>query len=99
MPADRFELAETGSRSYWFERSESGVHLYGSPPDPAAGEPIARETLRSLLVWADDPDVVTSVFTGPMARDVRKNARELRMTEEMFVWHAVKLFMEVGEAG
>ena len=57
------------------------------------------ETLRNLLTWAARDDAVTAHFTGPMAKLVQEHSRELGMTPEMFVWHAVKVFIEVGAGG
>jgi hypothetical protein len=54
------------------------------------------ETLRNLLVWADQERSVTASLTGPMAAQVRQAAEELGLTPEMFIWHAVKLFIDVG---
>jgi hypothetical protein len=51
------------------------------------------------LIWADDEGTVTTVFNGPMANEIKKSAQELAITEEMFIWHAVKLFMDVGSSG
>ena len=52
--------------------------------------------MRNVLVWADEERGVTASFTGPMAFQIRESARELGLTPEMFVWYAVKAFMDVG---
>ena len=54
------------------------------------------DILRNLLSWAGEGGDVNAAFTGPMAHQIREHSRELGMTPEMFVWHAVKVFIEVG---
>ena len=101
MSAARFDLKTVDAGRFWCERTDAGVMLRGSADDQREGEavvPIALDELRNLLVWADDESTVTAVFTGPMANEIRKGAQELAITEEMFVWHAVKMFMDVGSA-
>ena len=39
---------------------------------------------------------MTATFTGPLAQQIREHSRELGLTNEMFLWHAVKIFIEVG---
>ena len=100
MSAARFDLRPNGEYAYWIERDDEGIRLRRARPGAPDGELLTRldrDTLRSLLVWADGESTVSAVFTGPMSHEIRKNARELGMTEEMYVWHAVKLFTEVGE--
>ena len=52
--------------------------------------------MRNVMVWADEERGVTASFTGPMASQIREAARTLGLTPEMFVWYAVKAFMDVG---
>lgn len=102
MMDEKFDVPVDGVRAFWFERDEAGVRLLMASPGGSEGELLLRldrKTLGDLLVWSDDEAVVSAVVTGPMARDVKKNARDLGLTDEMFVWHAVKLFVEVGENG
>lgn len=102
MPKARFDLNASGFRRYWCERTNDGVLINKSVGNQSEGEAlvtIGLEELRNLLIWTDDESTVTTVFTGPMANEVRKGAQELAITEEMFVWHAVKLFLEVGSSG
>ena len=54
------------------------------------------DTLRNVVVWADQEHSVTASLTGPMASQVRQAALDLGLTPEMFIWHAVKLFLEAG---
>lgn len=101
MSKARFHLKAANTGRYWCERTDDGVLLNRTIDDQPGGEALVAvglEELRSLLVWADDESTVTAVFTGPMANEIRKGAQELAITEEMFVWHAVKLFMDVGSA-
>ena len=102
MSQDRFNLSSEGVRSYWFERDEAGVGLFMTSPDGSTRDLLIRldkKTLGDLLVWSDDDAVVSAIVTGPMAKAIKKNARGLGLTDEMFVWHAVKLFLDVGEGG
>ena len=101
MPKARFNLNTSDFKHYWFERTNDGVSLNHSTESLHGGEDlvtIGLEELRNLLIWSDDEGTVTTVFTGPMANEIRKSAQELAITEEMFVWNAVKLFMEVGSS-
>lgn len=54
------------------------------------------DVLRNLLSWASGEGDITTHFTGPMAHQIRQHSKELGMTPEMFVWHGVKVFIEVG---
>ncbi|MCL0099445.1 hypothetical protein M1O55_01055 [Dehalococcoidia bacterium] len=102
MPEARFDLNASDINCYWFEKTNGGVSLNQTADNSAGGEDlltIELEELRNLLIWADDEGTVTTVFNGPMANEIKKSAQELAITEEMFIWHAVKLFMEVGSSG
>ena len=57
---------------------------------------LEKEALRNILVWADQESSVTVSLTGPMAAQVRQMAKELGLPPEMFIWHAVKVFIEAG---
>ena len=102
MAENRFEIETTQDYHYWADLQDKYVRLHRSqgesspPEDDEVLTKIDRDTLRNLLIWADQGDSVTASFTGPMAELVRRHSRELGMTEEMFVWHAVKVFIEVG---
>ncbi len=93
--ADSFEIDDT----LWAERGDGVVRFHrkavGDASDPVVLE-VALSTLRNVLSWADEERGVTASFTGPMASRIRESAGELGLTPEMFVWYAVKAFMEVG---
>ncbi len=92
--ADRFEIDDT----LWAERDDGIVRFHRKTPGGAAPVvlEVALSTLRNVAAWADEERGVTAFFTGPMASQIRESARELALTPEMFVWYAVKAFMEVG---
>ena len=100
MGTGRFDLCPNGEYAYWIERGDRGTSIRRARPGASGDEILTcldKETLRRLLVWADDESTVSTVFTGPMSHEIRKHARELGTTEEMYVWNAVKLFTAVGE--
>ena len=92
---DSFDIDDT----LWAERDDGVVRFHRKAPG-AASDPVVLEvglsTLRNVMVWADEERRVTASFTGPMASQIREAARELGLTPEMFVWYAVKAFMDVG---
>ncbi|MCZ6867311.1 MAG: hypothetical protein O7E55_08295 [Chloroflexi bacterium] len=94
----QFEIGITDQHLYWAESNDGLVTIHRRPKDGTAGdEVLARwspETLRNLLLWAEDEKSVTFSLTGPLAHQVRKLSGELSLTPEMFVWHAVKIFIE-----
>ena len=66
-----------------------------NPDDaPEVVAQLGIEALRTLLLWAEDEKSVTFSLTGPLAQQVKDLSRELSLTPEMFVWHAVKIFIE-----
>ena len=66
-----------------------------APEDtPEVVAQLGIEALRTLLLWAEDEKSVTFSLTGPLAQQVKDLSRELSLTPEMFVWHAVKIFIE-----
>ncbi len=57
------------------------------------------DVFRDILAWAGQAaqtGMVTATFTGPLAQQIREHSKELGLTNEMFLWHAVKIFIEVG---
>ena len=95
-----FEIEKTATHRYWAELDGGQViiHRDSLSADPH-DEVLVRwdiDVLRNLLIWADQDGPVTASLTGPLAHQIRKHAKELGMTPEMFVWHAVKVFIEVG---
>ena len=99
MPKDTFEILDTPQSTLWAERRDDTILFHrtekSSNLDTVVLE-VGRETVRNVLVWADEGKSVTASLTGPMAELVKRHARELGLTEELFVWHAVKVFIEVG---
>ena len=93
-----FAIGEDGRFSYWAESVEGTVIFHRRPLDSNDNsEVVARletNTLRHLLLWAEDEKSVTFSLTGPLAQQVKDLSKELSLTPEMFVWHAVKVFIE-----
>ena len=93
-----FEIEATGPYLYWAESKDDLVTINRRPKgETVGGEVLAQwstDTLRNLLLWAEDERSVTFSITGPLAHQVAKLSRELSLTPEMFVWHAVKVFIE-----
>ena len=98
MASQRFDI----DNNLWAERDGNLVRFHRQVPttDLQHGDEVMLElgvdTLRNLLVWADQERGVTASLTGPMAAQIREAAKELGLTPEMFIWHAVKVFIEVG---
>ena len=94
----KFEIGITNQHLYWAESNDGQVTIHRRPKDEVVGdEVLARwspETLRNLLLWAEDEKSVTFSLTGPLAHQVRKLSGDLSLTPEMIVWHAVKIFIE-----
>jgi len=94
----KFEIGITDQHLYWAESNDGLVTIHRRPKDGTAGDEVlaqwSPETLRNLLLWAEDEKSVTFSLTGPLAHQVRKLSGELSLTPEMFVWHAVKIFIE-----
>ena len=101
-PGPVFEIEKTPEYTCWAEIDQGAVTIHKTSNTPLEGdEVLARwspNVLRNLLLWADQGRSVTVSLTGPMAQQVKEHAKELMLTPEMFVWHAVKVFIEVGES-
>ena len=91
-------MGDDGRHAYWAESSGGTVTLHRRTLDPDENAEVVAllglETLRLLLLWAEDEKSVTFSLTGPLAQQVKDLSRELSLTPEMFVWHAVKIFIE-----
>ena len=102
MRENAFELATERDYVLWAERSGNSVLIHRTRrAGETTGEDqvvarLDRGMLRRLLTWADEDSSVTASLTGPLAHEVRRAAQELHMAPEYFVWHAVKVFLEVG---
>lgn len=98
-----FQIQVTDQFGYWAEVVNGDIVIWRrSHDEKCADEILARwdpETLRNLLLWAEDQKSVTFSFTGPLANQIRKLSKELSLTPEMFVWHAVKVFIETNPEG
>lgn len=94
----RFDIDGT----LWAEQNGDLVSFYRHPGSAASDQPdspvleLKVDTLRNVVVWADQGRNVTASLTGPMASQVREAAKELGLTPEMFIWNAVKTFIEIG---
>ena len=99
MTPSSFEITRTDSRTEWAQILDGRLTIHRST---AQGDEALVQwewnTVCNLVSWMTDCDgPVFSALTGPMAAQIRDSARELGMTPEMFVWHAVKVFIEVGQ--
>ena len=98
-----FEIESTNSHVYWAEARDGQVVVHRRQRSGEAADEIllrwSSEVLRNLLLWAEGEKSVTFSFTGPMAHQIRKLSQELSLTPEMFVWHAVKVFIETSPEG
>ena len=104
MHGKTFEIETSDTHTCWAELQDGRLMIHrtthsshGAPPGD--DEILLRwdiDVLRNLLTWADQGGSVNTFFTGPLAHQIREHSRELGMTPEMFVWHAVKVFIEVG---
>ena len=99
MPKGTFEIESSADHRSWAEIEDGNVLIHRDTSLAGNTGPVLSldpDTLRNLLTWATREDAVTAHFTGPMAKLVQDHSRDLGMTPEMFVWHAVKVFIEVG---
>ncbi len=106
MAGNTFQIETSASGTCWAELDGGQVKIHrtwtlDSDDSRAEDEVVLEwnvEILRNLLTWAAQEGTVTASFTGPMAGQIREGSKELGMTPEMFVWHAVKVFVEVGRS-
>jgi len=102
MPEGRFQIESTATHECWAEVRHGQLEVRRLARTPGAQEEVLvrwdRNVLRNLLTWADRNTAVTASITGVLAQQVYDSAKELGMPPEMLVWHAVKLFIEVGRA-
>lgn len=95
-----FHIVKTDEHVYWAEKSDGLITIYRRSSFTEDGSEIlircSPDTLRNILVWADGDKNVTFSLTGPLAQQVREMSRELSLTPELFVWHAVKVFIDTG---
>ena len=102
MGTEKFELGGEAGHSYWLAREGDTLALYGGPAGASHGEALGRldrGRIRELLLWAGGEGMVVTIMDGPMANEVKKASDELGLSEQMIVWNAVKLFLEVGGSG
>jgi len=100
MGSDRFVIDTSEENTSWVELQENriAIHRTSHQPDPADEVLFVWDvdTVHNILSWATQERDVTAYMTGPMAHQIREHSKELGMTPEMFVWHAVKVFIETG---
>ena len=101
-PTPSFAIGDDGHFSYWAESDGITVTLHRRPLESDENSEVVAqlglESLRTLLLWAEDEKSVTFSLTGPLAQQVKDLSKELSLTPEMFVWHAVKIFIETAPA-
>ena len=102
MKQPTFEIENSQASSIWAELEEGRIAIFRrSSGADGEDEVLARwdvEVFHNLLTWATQEKAVSAYFDGPLAHQIREHSKELGMTPEMFVWHAVKVFIEVGSA-
>ena len=94
-----FDLSDKGGVLYWFVRDgDSLLFCRGitDSTDYIVLSRLDREKLRDLILWIGDDERMVTVMEGPMARETRKAAEEIGISEQMFVHNAVKIFLDVG---
>ena len=100
MQQNTFEIENTGTYTDWAELLDGQVIVHrrtnSSPDEDEVLLQWDLDVVRNLLSWAGQEGPVTTTVTGPLAHQVRQHSRELGTTPEMFMWHAVKVFIEVG---
>ena len=100
MDGRTFEIEKSSTQECWAELLDGRVRIHRAVHPPDGEDEVVLEwdieVLRSLLTWADQDGPVSAFFAGPMAHQIRQHSKELGMMPEMFVWHAVKIFIEVG---
>ena len=102
MPGQRFEIEASDTHTWWAELSGGSVVIHQTSHSPPGVDRVLVQwdlgVLRDLLAWGSREGPVASYLEGPMAHQVRQHSQELGMTPEMFVWHAVKIFIDAGTA-
>ena len=99
MGSDSFELADRDGLRYWFVLDDNSLlFCCGSADstDHVVLSRLDRDKLRDLIFWIGDDERMVTVMEGPMARETRKAAKEIGISEQMFVCNAVKIFLDVG---
>ena len=97
-----FEISTSDGYVEWVELEDGQIVVHRTSSGPTRDDQIlARwepDVLLNLLTWATEGEDVIARFSGPMAHQIREHSKDLGMTPEMFVWHATKVFVEVGGA-
>ena len=100
MQESSFVIEVSDVDTCWAELDDSRVKIHRTPHSSSGRDEVLLDweidVLRNLLTWSGQGGVVVATFTGPFAHQIQQQSRELGMTPEMFVWHAVKVFIEVG---
>ena len=99
MAIEKFDMGGKPGHSYWLTHDGETLTLNVGPDNMAHGEALSRldrNRIRELLSWAGGENMVVTIMDGPMANEVRKASDELGISEQMIVWNAVKLFLEIG---
>ena len=100
MGLDSFVIDTSEENTSWveLEGGKIAIHRTSHQPEPS-DEVLFRwdvDTVHNILSWATQGRAVTAYLTGPLAHQIREHSKELGMTPEMFVWYAVKVFIETG---
>ncbi len=100
MQRSTFEIESADTHTCWAELQDGRIMIRRTSHSPPGKDEVLLQwdidVLHNLLSWATQEGPVAAFFTGPLAHQIREHSRELGMTPEMFVWHAVKVFIEVG---
>jgi hypothetical protein len=104
MQAKSFEIETSDTHTEWAEIQDGLITIHRTPHAPGREDDVLLQwdvdVLHNLIAWSiregGVSGPVTAYFSGPLAHQIREHSRELGMSPEMFVWHAVKVFIEVG---
>ena len=100
MQRQTYEIESSATQTCWAELDGRRITIHRKGHTSSGEDEVLLgwdvDVLRNLLSWAAQETAVAAYFEGPMAHQIREHSRELAMTPEMFVWNAVKLFIEVG---
>lgn len=104
MHTKTFQIKATDTTVWWAELEDRQIVIHRTGRSSQGSTLETDEVLlqwdvdvvRNLLTWAGHEAAVITTFEGPLAHQIREHSQELGMSPEMFVWHAVKVFIEVG---
>ena len=100
MNENTFVVETTDTQPCWAELHDGKIVIHRTSNLPPGEDQVLLQwdpdAMHNLVSWATKEKAVSAYFSGPMAHQIIQHSEELGMTPEMFVWHAVKVFIEVG---